>query len=64
MIVIEFIAELFMEIIIEGVILGIYRLIKKCVQFIRVKIFKIEPKTIRNSHLKTKATIEKKELIK
>jgi len=42
----EIIGRIFVEFIFRGIILGIYRLFKKVVEFIRVKIFKFKEKPI------------------
>ena len=55
----EIIIRIIVEILFEGLILGIYRLLKRGVEFIRVKIFGFKPKPIS----KIKA-IEKKLLYK
>ncbi|MHB0756859.1 hypothetical protein [Polaribacter sp. M15] len=48
MIVIEFLVEIigriFVEFIFEGIIIGIYKLFKKCIEFIRVKVFGLKAK--------------------
>ena len=63
MIVIEFLIEIivriFIEFIFHGIILGIYRLFKKGIEFIRVKIFGFKAKPI-----KPKKALEKKLLYK
>lgn len=42
----EILARIFIEIIFEGIIVGIYRFFKKGVEFVRVKIFGFEAKPI------------------
>ena len=63
MIVIEFLIELigriFVEFIFEGIIIGIYKLFKKCVEFIRVKVFGLKAKSV-----KQEKKLEKKLLYK
>jgi len=51
--------EFIVEIIFEGLILGIYKLLKKGVEYIRVEVFGLKPKSI-----KPKKTLEKKLLYK
>jgi len=55
----EIIGRIFVEFIFHGIILGIYRLLKKGVEFIRVKIFGLKAKPI-----KPKKALEKKLLYK
>ena len=55
----EIIGRIFVEFIFEGIILGIYRLWKKAVEFIRVNIFGFKPKPI-----DPKKALEKKLLYK
>ena len=42
----EILARIFVEIIFEGIIVGTYRLIKKGIEWIKVKIFEFQPKPI------------------
>ncbi|WBX70382.1 hypothetical protein [Tenacibaculum retecalamus] len=55
----EIIGRIFVEFIFHGIILGIYRLFKKGIEFIRVKIFGLKAKPI-----KPKKALEKKLLYK
>ena len=55
----EIIGRIFVEFIFHGIILGIYRLFKKGIEFIRVKIFGVKAKPI-----KPKKALEKKLLYK
>jgi hypothetical protein len=55
----EIIGRIFVEFIFHGIILGIYRLFKKSVEFIRVKIFGLKAKPI-----KPKKALDKKLLYK
>jgi hypothetical protein len=55
----EIIGRIFVEFIFHGIILGIYRLFKKAVEFIRVKVFRFKAKPI-----EPKKTLDKKLLYK
>ncbi len=44
---VEIIMRVFVEIIFEGIIVGIYKLFLKVIEFIRVKVFGFEPKTLK-----------------
>ena len=55
----EIIGRIFVEFIFQGIILGIYRLFKKAVEFVRVNIFGFKAKPI-----KPKKALEKKLLYK
>jgi len=58
-IVVEIIGRILVEFIFEGIILGIYRIFKKGIEFIRVKVFGFKAKPI-----KPKKALEKKLLYK
>jgi hypothetical protein len=55
----EIIGRIFVEFIFQGIILGIYRLFKKGVEFIRVNVFGLQAKPI-----KPKKVLDKKLLYK
>lgn len=55
----EIIGRIFVEFIFEGIILGVYKLYKKTVKFIRINIFGFKPKPI-----DPKKALEKKLLYK
>ncbi len=42
----EILVRIFVEIIFEGIIVGIYRLFKRAIEFIRIRVFGFQPKPI------------------
>jgi hypothetical protein len=55
----EIIGRIFVEFIFHGIILGIYRLFKKGIEFIRVKIFGLKAKPIKpKKHLRKNYSIK------
>jgi hypothetical protein len=62
-IVIEFLVELigriFVKFIFEGIIIGIYKLFKKCIEFIRVKVFGLKAKPIKQEKILEKELLYK-----
>jgi hypothetical protein len=58
-IILEILGEIFVELIFRGIILGIFRLFKKSVEFIRVNVFGFKAKPIKQEKI-----LEKKLLYK
>lgn len=59
-ILVEFFGQIIFEFIFEGIILGIYRLWKKAIEFIRINIFGFKPKPIDHKKVLEKKLLYKK----
>lgn len=60
MIIFEILAWFFVDILLGSVFLGIYKFIKKLIEFVRVKIFGMKPKPIKPKKLLAQKLLYKK----
>ncbi len=56
----EILGRIFVEIIFKGIIIGTYRLLKNCIEYVKVNIFGLQPKPTDQKNALDKKLIYKK----